>query len=68
MGLEISPEIEARLLAKSRELGLSVDALLQFLLVGTAACGIPVWDLGISDGLRRADIYNDADRDRFRKE
>jgi hypothetical protein len=68
MSLEISPEIEARLLAKARELGLSVDALLQFLLGGTGACGIPVWDLGISDDLRRTGIYNDADCDRFRKE
>jgi hypothetical protein len=67
MNLEISSETEARLLEKARQMGLSVDALLQSLLSNTGGAQgeegvreIPAWDLGVSGGLRRTDIYDDA--------
>ena len=68
MGLDISLETAARLEAKAREQGLSVDASLDRLLNDDempvrAANGevpeLPVWrNLGVRGSLHRRDIYN----------
>jgi hypothetical protein len=68
MSLDISPQIEARLAARSEEKGLSVDAFLERLLndadhltAGTAAGEAPelrVWNLGVRGSLHRRDIYD----------
>jgi hypothetical protein len=71
MSLEISLETEARLAAKAREQGLSIDALLERLLsdagdftapkpAGKAPI-FPAWNLGVKGSLRRTEIYDDAD-------
>lgn len=69
MAVELKPDTEARLLAKAREQGVSVDALLdQFVREGDlapfAADGtefeLPVWHLGARDCLHRRDIYSDV--------
>ena len=70
MSLEISPKIEAALVAKAQERGLSIDALLERLLyAGDRLAGIangeppelPVWHLGVIGSLHRRDIYDDVD-------
>lgn len=67
MTVEISTEIEARLLAKAREQGLSVEALLDRFLAGSPdpkrngeARELPRWNLGAKGSLRRREIYGDA--------
>jgi hypothetical protein len=70
MGLNISLKTEARLAAKAREQGLSVDAFLERLLndtgdltIGAANGGapeLPVWHLGVRGSLHRRDIYDDV--------
>jgi hypothetical protein len=69
MGLDISPNNEARLGAKARELGLSVDALLERLmnegadLVASGPCDtpeLPAWHLGARSSFHRRDIYDDV--------
>jgi hypothetical protein len=70
MSLDISLRTEARLAAKARERGLSVDALLERLLsdaggpttgaVNGAAPQLPVWHLGLRGSLHRRDIYDDV--------
>jgi hypothetical protein len=70
MSLDISPKTEARLVARAQELGLSVDALLEWLLndtcdlkasaAGGQAPKLPVWRyLGVRGSLHRRDIYGD---------
>ncbi len=69
MTLDISPETQARLIAKAQEQGLSVDALLERLIndsgpLKTLATNreireLPVWDLGVRGSLHRRDIYDD---------
>jgi len=70
MSIEISPKIEAALVAKAQERGLSIDALLERLLyAGDQLAGIangeppklPVWHLGVIGSLHRRDIYDDVD-------
>ena len=68
MTLDISSETEARLVARARELGLSIDALLEQLLDDTGAASaraingdaphLPVRYLGVRGSLHRRDIYN----------
>jgi len=67
MRLDISLETQARLVAKAREQGLSIDALLERLLnddemPARAANGeapeLPVRHLGVRGSLHRRDIYN----------
>jgi hypothetical protein len=68
MSLDIALETEARLAAKAREHGLSIDALLERLLnddgdlKASAARGgapeLPVRYLGVRGSLHRRDIYN----------
>ena len=68
MSLDISSETEARLEAKAREQGLSIDAFPECLLNdagdarASAASGeapeLPARHLGIRGSLRRRDIYN----------
>jgi hypothetical protein len=67
MSLEISAETEARLLAKAREQGLSVEVLLDRLLNGApdakrngGSRELPRWNLGVKGSLRRSEIYDDA--------
>ena len=70
MSLDISLKTEARLAAKAREQGLSVDAFLERLLndagdltTGTANGAppdLPVWHLGLRGSLHRRDIYDDV--------
>jgi hypothetical protein len=70
MSLAISLKTEARLAAKAREQGLSIDALLERLLkdagdltastVNGAAPQLPVWHLGVRGSLHRRDIYDDV--------
>jgi hypothetical protein len=67
MDLDISPKTKARLAAKAKEQGLSIDAFLERLLddagdlTGGAAAGevpeLPVWHLGVRGSLHRRDIY-----------
>ena len=67
MGLDISSETEARLVAKAQEQGLSIDAFLERLLnadempAGATdgdAPEFPAWHLGVRGSLHRRDIYN----------
>jgi hypothetical protein len=70
MSLDISLTTEARLAAKAREQGLSLDSLLERLindsgdLAVTTGNGdtqeLPVWHLGAKSDLRRRDIYDDV--------
>jgi hypothetical protein len=68
MSIEISREIEARLSAEARRLGISIEALLErFItereaLTPTAQPGpaLPVWHLGGVGALHRRDIYSDV--------
>jgi hypothetical protein len=69
MSIEVSPEIEARLVDEARKHGISVDVLLQQLLsergpVSLAGTGpapeLPVWHLGEVGPLHRRDIYDDV--------
>ena len=70
MSLVVSLETEARLAAKAREQGLSIDAFLERLLsdagalttgaVNGAAPQLPVWHLGLRGRLHRRDIYDDV--------
>jgi hypothetical protein len=70
MGLDISLTTEARLAAKAREQGLSIDAFLERLLddadelTTSSATGeapqLPVWNLGVRGSLHRRDIYDDV--------
>jgi len=70
MSLDISLKTEARLAAKAREQGLSIDAFLERLLndaadlpASTTNGGTPkspVWDLGVRASLHRRDIYDDV--------
>ena len=70
MSLDISLKTAARLAAKAREQGLSVDAFLERLLndAGDLTAGtangevpeLPVWHLGVRGSLHRRDIYDDV--------
>jgi len=70
MSLDISLKTEARLAAKAREKGLSIDAFLERLLsdagdlTANVANGeapeLPVWHLGVRGSLHRRDIYDDV--------
>jgi hypothetical protein len=70
MSLVISLETEARLAAKAREQGLSMDAFLERLLndagdlpagaTNSGAPQLPVWHLGVRGSLHRRDIYDDV--------
>ena len=69
MSLELSPKIEAALVAKAKENGMSVDALVERLLTdaGPVHLGngdspppeLPVRHLGVIGSLHRRDIYDD---------
>jgi hypothetical protein len=71
MSLEISPKIEAALVAKAKEKGISIDALLERLLIDAGSLNLgssngpapefPVWHLGVIGSLHRRDIYDDVD-------
>jgi hypothetical protein len=71
MSLDISPKIEAALVAKAQEKGLSIDAFLERLIIdaGPVHLGngdgpppkLPVWHLGVIGSLDRRDIYDDVD-------
>jgi hypothetical protein len=71
MSLDISPKTEALLVAKAREKGLSIDALLERLIIDAAPVHLgngdgpppelPVWHLGVIGSLHRRDIYDDVD-------
>jgi hypothetical protein len=67
MRLDIPLETEARLVAKAKEQGLSIDALLERLLndgempasvTNGDAPRLPARYLGVRGSLRRRDIYN----------
>jgi hypothetical protein len=68
MSLPISSKTEARLLAKARELGRSVETFIEKLLteagdLKTSASNgerrtLPVWHLGVGGELHRRDIYD----------
>jgi hypothetical protein len=68
MSLDISLEMEARLVAKAQEQGLSIDALLNRLLndavdaparvINGEAPPFPARYLGVRGSLHRRDIYN----------
>jgi peptidoglycan hydrolase-like protein with peptidoglycan-binding domain len=69
MGLDVSPQTEARIRQEAQRQGVSVDALLERLMneqaAGTAvrayqAPELPVLHLGPMGPLRRRDIYDDA--------
>ncbi len=70
MRLDISSKTEARLAAKAREKGFSIDAFLELILndacdlTTCSATGegrqLPVWHLGVRGSLRRRDIYDDV--------
>lgn len=69
MAVELRPDTEARLLAKAREQGVSIDALLDQLMrerdlaafaTGGTEFELPVWHLGARDCLHRRDIYSDV--------
>jgi hypothetical protein len=71
MSLEVSPKIEAALAAKAKEKGISIDALIERLLIDAGPLHIgngdgpppklPVWNLGVIGSLHRRDIYDDVD-------
>jgi hypothetical protein len=68
MRLDISKEVEARLTAKAKEQGVSIEVLLERLISdidlpvarsnGTAP-EIPAWHLGACGSLHRRDMYDD---------
>jgi hypothetical protein len=68
MSIEISREIETRLNAEAKKLGISVDALLERFISEHAALTrpaqphpeLPVWHLGSIGALHRRDLYDDA--------
>jgi hypothetical protein len=70
MSLDISLTTEARLAAKAREQGLSIDSFLERLINDSSvlaavtgsreALELPVWHLGARSNLRRRDIYDDV--------
>jgi len=69
MGLDISPQTEARIRQEARRQGISVDALLERLMnhqaAGTAVRAyptpaLPVVHLGPMGPLHRRDIYDDV--------
>jgi hypothetical protein len=69
MGLDISPQTEARIRKEAQRQGISVDALLERLMndqtVGTAVLAyqapeLPVLHLGPMGPLHRRDIYDDG--------
>ena len=66
MSIQISPETETLLAKEARRQGLSVDALLQRLIVqfsagtGREVPELPVLHLGPMGPLHRRDIYDDA--------
>jgi hypothetical protein len=68
MSIEISREIEARLAAEARRLGISVETLLKRFIDERGALTqpaqpkpeLPVWHLGGVGALHRRDIYDDA--------
>ncbi len=69
MGLDISPQTEARIRQEAERQGISVDALLERLMnhqtTGTAlrahpAPELPVLHLGSLGPLHRRDIYDDV--------
>jgi hypothetical protein len=63
-----APETEHRLAEAARRQGISVDALLDRLLVEEAAdtvpapdpIALPTWNLGAMGSLHRRDIYDDV--------
>lgn len=66
MSIKISKEIEARLTAEAKKLGISVDAFLARLIGGCTGAAptwprpeLPAWNLG-SGSLHRRDIYDNA--------
>jgi hypothetical protein len=68
MTIEISPEIEARLIDEARRRNISVEAVLERLVTerltateAKPAPELPVWHLGPVGALRRVDIYEDVD-------
>jgi hypothetical protein len=69
MSLDVSSTTEARLIAKAKEQGLSVEAFLQQLIEDAGnpvsrskgeAPELPVWHLGVTGSLHRRDIYDDV--------
>ena len=69
MGLDISPQTEARIRQEAQRQGISVDALLECLMNGQAAgtaigayqaVELPVLHLGPMGPLHRRDIYDDV--------
>ena len=69
MGLDISPQIEARIRQEAQRQGISVDALLERLMSGQAAATtlrtyqapeLPILHLGPMGPLHRRDIYDDV--------
>jgi hypothetical protein len=68
--IDISRETKARLNDEARRQGISVDALLEWLISERAATAhaaasgsvpeLPVWHLGGVGALHRRDIYDDA--------
>ncbi len=68
MTLDLSPQAEARLIAKAQESGLSLEAFIEKLISdGDVKASVPigrtpklpVWDLGARGELHRRDIYED---------
>lgn len=68
MSLDISMKIEARLAAKAKEQGVSIEVLLERLIndidlpaapSNAAVPEMPVWHLGACGNLHRRDIYDD---------
>jgi hypothetical protein len=65
MTIEISPEVEARLIDEARKQGTSVETLLERLVTERLAAAeplksvpeLPVWHLGEVGSLRRVDVY-----------
>jgi hypothetical protein len=63
MHLDISPKTKARVAARAKEKGLSIDAFLKRLLddagdpTGGAVPELPVRHLGVIGSLHRRDIY-----------
>ena len=69
MTFHIKPEMEARLVAKTQEQGLSIDTLLERLIEENETVlmfdnsnppGLAAWHLGTLSSLRRRDIYDDV--------
>ena len=70
MSLNISREIEARLVSEAQRQGLSIDALLDRFMNGREpaksgngerrAIELPLWHLGGGGPFHRRDLYDDA--------